>query len=391
MSEPLIDPSIKRYATPTQAKYIDAFNAAKGNIAKAARGCGVDRSAVSRCLKAVRERAALGGVAPDQGLTHEVPSPFIVKGFSTLYDDDGKIRAQWVKTKIDEARVEEALKEAIEFLVKDAKGLSPIVKTPQHTLSDLLAAYPFGDPHIGMYAWAAEAGADFDLAIAERETLAALDRLLDSAPAAETALLVSLGDTTHANDQTNRTPQHGYQLDVDSRYAKVLLVAIKIFRHAILRALEKHKKVIFRAEPGNHDPQVKWAITLALAAHFENNPRVEIDLSPSKFWFYRFGQVLIGTTHGDTVKHQSLGQLMAADRPEDWGATKYRYWYTGHVHHKSVLESPGVICEAFRTLAASDAHAHSHGYRSGRDLCCIVHHREYGEIERHRCDVAMIS
>jgi hypothetical protein len=386
----VIDDSVKKYATPTQLRYIEAFNET-GNIAKAAKKFGVDRSAVSRCLKSVKERAALGGLAPDNGLTHEVPSPFVVKGFSTLYDSDGNQKAQWIKTKVDEARIEEGVKEAIEFLVKEAKGLSPAVKTPKHTQSELLAAYPFGDPHIGMYAWAAEAGKDFDLSIAERETLSAFDRLITSAPDAETCLLVSLGDTMHANDQTNRTPQHGYQLDVDSRYPKVLSVAIRIFRHATLRALEKHKKVIVRIEPGNHDPQAKWAIAFALSAYFDNNPRVEIDLSPSKFWFYRFGKVLIGTTHGDTTKHQSLGQLMATDRPEDWGATKFRYWYTGHVHHRSVLESPGVMCESFRTLAASDAHATSHGYRSGRDLCCIVHHKDYGEIERHRCDVAMLQ
>jgi hypothetical protein len=24
-------------------------------------------------------------------------------------------------------------------------------------------------------------------------------------------------------------------------------------------------------------------------------------------------------------------------------------------------------------------------------MCCIVHHREHGEIERHRCDVGMLE
>jgi hypothetical protein len=241
-----------------------------------------------------------------------------------------------------------------------------------------------------MYAWAAEAGEDFDLIAAEKITLGAIDRLVASAPDAETAIVLPLGDLLHANDQTNRTPAHGYQLDVDSRYPKVLSVAIRIIRHVILRALEKHKKVIVRVEPGNHDPQAKWAVAFTLAAHFENNPRVEVDLSPAKFWYYRFGKVLIASTHGDTAKHEALGPIMAADRPEDWGATKHRYWYTGHVHHQSVKEFPGVICESFRTLAAKDAHAAHHGYRAGRDAYCIVHHKEFGEIERHRCDIAML-
>ena len=384
-----LDPDLKRFATATQSRYIDAVIECS-SIGAAAKKCGVDRSAVSRGIKAVKARAAMQGLAPESGLTHEAPTPFVVSGVSTLYDENGKQRAQWVKTKLDSESLELALREAIASLVEDAKGLSPIVKAPKRTNADLLAAYPLGDPHIGMYAWKAEAGHDFDLEIAERETLAAMDRLIDSAPPAETAVIIPLGDNMHANDQSNRTPAHGYQLDVDSRYPKVLTVAIKTLRHVILRALEKHAKVVVRIEPGNHDPQAKWAITMALAAHFDNNPRVEIDLSPAKFWYYRFGKVLIGSTHGDTVKHQSLGAIMASDRAGDWGETKYRYWYTGHVHHKSVLEAPGVICESFRTLAPSDAHAHSHGYRSGRDAYCIVHHREHGEIERHRCDVAML-
>jgi hypothetical protein len=56
-----------------------------------------------------------------------------------------------------------------------------------------------------------------------------------------------------------------------------------------------------------------------------------------------------------------------------------------------VTELPGVVCEAFRTLAAKDAYAAGHGYRAGRDMRCIVHHKDFGEIERHRCDVAMLE
>jgi hypothetical protein len=242
-----------------------------------------------------------------------------------------------------------------------------------------------------MYAWARESGDDFDLEVAERLTLGAVDRLVAAAPPAETAVLLPLGDFFHANDQTNQTPAHKHQLDVDSRYPKVLMVGVKAVRHAILRLLEKHPKVIARFEPGNHDPEAKWALALTIAAYFENEPRVTVDLTPGKFWYYRFGKVLIGSTHGDTAKHAALGGVMAADRPEDWGATKHRYWYTGHIHSSTVTELPGVVCESFRTLAAKDAYAAGHGYRAGRDMRLIVHHREYGEIERHRCDVAMVE
>jgi hypothetical protein len=77
--------------------------------------------------------------------------------------------------------------------------------------------------------------------------------------------------------------------------------------------------------------------------------------------------------------------------PQDWGASTHRYWYVGHVHHKDVKEYPGCIVEYVRTLAARDAWHQGQGYRAGRDMQLIVHHREHGEIERHRCDVGMLT
>jgi hypothetical protein len=82
---------------------------------------------------------------------------------------------------------------------------------------------------------------------------------------------------------------------------------------------------------------------------------------------------------------------MATDRAKDWGETKYRHWYCGHWHHLSRKEFPGCSVETFRTLAARDAWHSAHGYRAGRDMQLIVHHSQYGEIERHRADIAMVQ
>jgi hypothetical protein len=385
-----VDEGLKKYGTEHQNKCVDAVNEHK-SFSAAARALGIGRTTVQDAIFGLEKKAALCGYAPGHGMTHPAPDPFIVKGVSTLYDDKGEIRQQWVKTKLDESKAVEVIKDFITSLVSEAKGLSPLVDAPQTSNADLLAVYPFGDPHFGMYAWAKECGDDFDLEEAERLTLGAVDSLVASAPPAGVALLILLGDVFHANDQTNVTPGHKHQLDVDSRYPKVILSGIKTFRHAILRALEKHPKVKVWIKPGNHDPQAIWALAFTLMAYFENNSRVEIDINPSKFSFYKFGKVLIGSTHGDTVKHGQLPNLMAADIPEDWGATKHRYWYTGHVHHTSVSEFPGVVCESFRTLAAKDAYAAGHGYRAGRDMRCIVHHKDFGEIARNRCDISMIQ
>lgn len=386
----MIDAALRPWATETEGRYIDAV-AEHGSIRAAARALGVADSSIGRALKALEKRAALQGHSPDHDMTRTVPDGFKVKGVSTYYNADGKPVGQWVKSTADAERREQMMREAVSLLSQEVNGLSPLVAPPAQACEDLLAVYPLGDPHIGMYAWAREAGEDFDLDIARRLTLGAVDRLVSSAPPAHTAIVLPLGDVFHLDDQRNVTPGHGHQLDADGRFVKVLQVGIETFRHAILRALEKHKKVYVRFVQGNHDPHAVWALAFTIAAYFSNEPRVEVDLSPSKFWFFRFGRVLIGATHGDTAKHEALPGVMAADQPESWGKTKHRYWYTGHVHHQSVKEFPGVVCESFRTLAAKDAYAAGHGYRAGRDMVAIVHHAEHGEVERHRCDISMLE
>lgn len=385
-----IDEKLKDYATQRQKEYLDAVNKHRG-IRPAARALGVNYSTINEAMSSLEKKAALCGYAPDFHMTHPVPNPFQVKGVSTLYDEDGKQRAQWVKTKLDESRVEEVLREFVSHLVADAKGLSRLVAPPKLANEKLLAVYPMGDPHFGMYAWKAETGDDFDTEIAEKITCGAIDSLVASAPPAETAIILPLGDLLHADDSKNRTPQSGAQLDVDTRYQRVVIIACKAIKHCIYRALEKHKKVEVRIVPGNHDPHSCFTIAMALAEHFCNNERVTVHMTPSLFWYFRWGKTLIGATHGDKATGQDLLGVMAADKPEDWGQTKYRYWYCGHIHNKKVIEMPGVIVESMRTLAPKDAWHAGEGYRAGRDMQCIVIHKDFGEVGRHRCDIAMLE
>jgi hypothetical protein len=386
----VIDNELRTWATPRQLEYLDAIER-HNTGGKAAKALGINKSVINRSMQDLRKKAALMGYSPEHSMTRTVPDGYIVKGVSTYYDADGKPAGQWVKSSLDQARATQMMREALEVMAQEVKGLAPIVAAPEHTEDDLLAVYPFGDPHVGLHVWAKECGEDFDLDIGRKLTLGAVDRLVSSAPAASTAILLLLGDVFHMNDQTNQTPAHRHQLDVDSRFVKVLQIGIETYRHAILRALEKHRHVVVKCIPGNHDPQAIWSLAFTLAAYFHDETRVTVDLGPAKHWFYRFGKVLIGSTHGDTNKPEQLPAIMACDRPEDWGQTKHRYWYTGHIHSSNSKEFPGVVWESFRTLAAQDAYAAGHGYRAGRDMRLIVHHREHGEIERHRCDVAMVE
>lgn len=387
-----MDAELRSWATVRQTEYLDAIEK-HGSNSKAAKALGVNLRTVERTMEALRTKAereqARLGHAPghwDSGV-----APGYLMGKVTVQRGPGGVERTWER-QLPEERIREAIfAEAIEVLSDGFRGLGPVVKRPARVAEDLLCAIPVGDPHFGLYTWAKECGDDFDTDIARKLSIGAADRLVESAPACGIGILLLLGDITHANDQTNATPGHKHQLDVDSRFVRVLGIAIETWRHILLRMLQRHGRVIGKLLPGNHDPQAVWALAYALHAYFHNDQRVEIDLGPSKFWYYLFGKVLLGSTHGDTVKPERLPGIMAADRPQEWGASLHRYWYTGHIHSKNAIEFPGVQWESFRTLAAPDAFANSHGYRAGRDMVAIVHHREYGEVERHRCDVGMLA
>jgi len=383
----MIDPGLKEFATPRQAEYVDAI-IAHGTGTKAAKAMGIDKAALNRGIVALKKKAALHGYAPAYDMHKIVPAPFVVRGTSTLYDDLGNQKLQWVKTRLDDEQVEQAMREFIDSLVEDVRGLAPVQPVPEVAYRDLLAVYPVGDPHFGLYSWRAESGDDFDLSIAEQITTAAIDRLVASAPAAETGLLLILGDMFHTDYNQNRTLRSGNALDVDTRWAKVMQVGLRALVYSVKRLRSKHRQVMVKILKGNHDEHSSFAIALALDAYFSADRAITVDLSPAEHWYYRFGQVLIGATHGDKAKMPELPGIMACDRSDDWGKASHRYWYQGHIHHDEVREFPGCTVEAFRTLAARDAWHSGEGYRAGRDMRCIVHHAIYGEVERHRCDIA---
>lgn len=330
------------------------------------------------------------GEALKDNIDNRVASGFQAKGYSHLTrTETGELI--WLKADAKKEDALEALRGAVAAILEPSVGVLPPVPPPAACDADLLTVIPMGDPHFGLLTWADEVGDSFDLAIAERMTFDAVDRLAMSGPASETALLLNLGDYFHADNSSNRTPRSGANLDVDGRFDKIANVGVMAMVRCIRRLLEKHKHVIVRNNRGNHDPHQASMLTLALRGWFHDEPRVSVEATPSSFYYHRFGNVLIGSTHGDGAKLNDLPLIMAADAPEEWAASKFRVWHCGHFHHDQLKEHPGCTVETHRTLAAGDAwHRHS-GYRAGRDMKAIIYHRIHGEVTRIRCGLSMIT
>lgn len=384
--------ALKAYGTPTQASYLQAIVDNMG-IRPAARKLGLNESTIRGCIKRVAAKAAAQGFAPGTAHDHTIPAGYHIKGVSELVDANGQTKIKWVKTDQDKENLELALTEMLDAVVSRVEGRAKPIPSPdlRSEAKDMAVVVPMGDPHVGMYSWAREAEADWDVALAERVLLEAVEHLIDVSPQAEEFVLINLGDFFHADTMLGTTTK-GTPLDTDGRWAKVQEIGFMIMVRCIDRALTKYPSVTVHNAIGNHDEHTSQALTATLNAWYRNEPRVTITRNPSKFWYYQFGNTMIGVHHGHTTQPQMMPLAMATHEPEMWGNTRYRYVYLGHKHHKMVKELQGVIVEQFRTLAPKDAWHHANAqYIAMRDMQSIHIHRKYGEVGRRVCPVAYLE
>lgn len=323
-------------------------------------------------------------IVQESGGPFSVPDGHFLKGVSSYLDADGNVRGEWRKTNVETEHQFKMLVKAYSDAIERYAGHAVLPPAPSYTDSELLTAYPIADHHLGLYAWHEEAGEDYDIERGRDVLMNAVGDLVAVVPESETALVLDLGDFLHGDDSTNQTRRSSNALDIDSRYAKVLTIGLELKIAVIELALQKHDRVIVRELPGNHNDDSSYMIALALAAHFRNNDRVEVSLDPSRHYAMQHGRVLIVATHGDQVKPEEFPGMVAANWPEEWGATKFRYGMFGHIHHKLKIggEKYGITCEAFNTLAPRDAWAAGRGLTANKTMCAVTYHAEHGEIAR---------
>lgn len=359
-----------------------------GSLHATAREMGLDRGAIRKRLQRAKEQgistpeqeiATLHGINPECDLTHPVPSPLVLKGTSTLYDADGKARMQWVKTRVDQERVEAAMRAAIEAMAENIPRVEPI-SPPRAVVDTLCNLYTLTDVHIGMRAWKPETGADWDLHIAERVLCGAFDQLIAGAPQAKVAVVNQGGDALHFDSLSAVTPTNNHLLDADGRYSKVVKSAVRIFRHMIDRALQKHEQVVVLMQEGNHDLASSVWLRHLFGLLYEQEPRVKVIDSEMPYVVHEHGKTMLAFHHGHLAKNDRLPLLFASQYPEVWGRTTKRYCHVGHRHHVEDKEHPGMRVVQHPTIAARDAYAARGGWISERQMTAFTYHKEYGQV-----------
>jgi len=359
-----------------QIEYIDAIKQS-GTKAGAAKLLGVNESSVRDSLKSLKAKAAKQGFAPDHNMTNIVPEGYMVKGASTLYDADGKVKQQWVKSVVDEAKQREFQTAAYAAMSGELPRLKP-APGPATYRTDLCNVFTLTDCHVGALCWREEGGADWDLKIAERVLVGCFQKMIDASPAAATGIVAQPGDFLHADGILPVTPTRGHLLDADGRFSKVVGVAIRVLRRVVDMTLAKHDKVIVLMAEGNHDITSSIWLRVMFAALYENEPRVHVIDSPLPYYVHQHGTTMLGWHHGHLKKNDQLPMLFASQFPVIWGATTKRYAHCGHRHHLEEKEHSGMHVLQHPTLSARDAYAARGGWIADRQVTAVTYHSQYG-------------
>jgi len=367
-------------ATERQREHLDAL-LEHGSLRKAASALGVHAGTIQCTIDKIKKRAALQGYSPEHDLNKVAPSPFVVRGYSNYYDKDGKLRGQWLKTKVDDNKLQAVMLETIEALKEDIPRVS-LISPPPLGNDNLLNCYVITDYHYGMLSWQEETGADWDLKIAEDLIIRWFGQSIHQSPDANTAIFAQLSDFLHFDGMDAVTPASKHLLDVDTRFAKVVRSAIRILRTVIDMLLQKHQHVHVLMLDANHDPVSQIWLREWFNVFYENEPRVTVDTSPSPYNAYEFGNTALFFHHGHKRNVNNVSEVFAAQFREMFGRTKYAYAHLGHLHSIDVKENNLMVVEQHRTLAAPDAYAARGGWLSGRDAKVITYDKRFGEVSR---------
>ena len=335
-----------------------------------------------RVIRIRKAKLAKKGVGHGRDVSHLVPDGYKIKGTSSLVDEFGNTKLQWVKTDTDAERQVELMKAVIEGMKSEITPVVPVKAVRTKRDDKLLNLYTVSDFHLGMLAWADESGDDWDMKIAEDLFSRWFDAAFQKAPDAGTGVINLLGDFAHFDSLDAVTPESRHVLDADTRYQKLVRYMIRMVRRVVGMALVKHKNVRLLIVQGNHDESGMIWLAEMFSTLYDNEPRVFVDTSPDVYKMVQHGKTTLFFHHGHKARFDAIEPVMIAKFRKAFGESVYSYAHVGHLHHQKIVESRNMIVEQHRTLAAKDAYASRGGWMSGRSANVITYSAEYGEVAR---------
>lgn len=305
----------------------------------------------------------------------------IGKSIYTRTEDGDPI---WIKTAKDKEAMEDIAESVVDSLNQQIKRVKPVKKPKTSALDNrFMESFCFGDPHINMYAWARETGADWDVNIAVEAHTAGMIELITSSKPAGLGRFIILGDLLHSDGFKDQTLS-GTPVDVDGRLSMAIDEVVKLLRVCIDHMLRKFPLVEVVLARGNHSPTMELLLSKMLRIAYEREPRITLIDNTQKHiplvWEKNFQLI----THGDRLNHQKKVDIAVGPFRKYHGAANFTHILSGHLHHTDIKEIGGALSEIFQVLPTQDAwHTESGFVTADQSAVRIRYHPNGGICDKH--------
>lgn len=368
--------------TAKQLEYHEAYKRL-GGIRAVAREKGVNYTTARSHIKAC-EGACLpvspGRFHPHTPVGHTTGK--VTTQVNYRNESDGTVITEWVRSTPNPISTE-----ALSDYLNNRLPVSSLdIPAPENCNESLMLEWPIFDPHHGMLAWSKETGADYDSTISRHLQVCAGKILLSSFGYVRRVTIILGGDNQTADNRTGATEKSGNIVDTDTRYAKMAWCSYETALACIDTATNFAYEVHVIVLSGNHDYHSAIHLAIELHAHYRDNARVQIDVSPERHRFYQWGNIVFLATHGDTSERRIAPYAMqqVIRRGLSAGPETRIMIRMGHLHKRGrktpdmLTEEDGVIIERFPTLAAPEAYSIEGAYTSCRATSAYLWHKTRG-------------
>jgi hypothetical protein len=293
----------------------------------------------------------------------------------------------FVKNTSEVVNLDDMLEEVVESMKEYSPKHIPFERKP--IVDPHLLVIDIADLHIGKLADESETGDTYNNEIAIQRALDGVDGILAKAKGfpIDKILFVIGNDVLHT-DGASPTTTSGTPQDMTKKWHRNFIEARDLYVK-IIDLLTQTADVHVVHNPSNHDFVSGFMLANVIGAWFRNHNNITFDITNNHRKYFKYGNSLIGTSHGDGAKLDQLPLIMANEAKEEWACTYWRYIYLHHIHHKDYFkfrsgkDYQGCTVEYLRSPSGTDAWHHKSGYcHAPKAIEAFIHSFEHGQIAR---------
>ena len=274
----------------------------------------------------------------------------------------------------------------IKEIVEEFKPVKINQNNNKEKISDNMLEIAIEDQHFGQLSLKQETGEDYNIDIASKSYLSAVDYMLDNSKSYNINKIVFVVGSDFFNaDTPNDTTYAGtFQVET-SRWKDTFKKGLETIVTAIEKCYSVCKNVDVKVIQGNHDYTKAFYLGVALKQRYLNLKTINVDISDEPRKYTYWGSNIICFTHGDKETFKRLSLVVAKESKENFSTAKQIEVHCGHLHSEKesiVFANEDAIMKVriLPSLVAIDDWHKEKGYSHLRESQGFVWNKEKGNI-----------